>query len=261
MTRGRRPPWGLAAGLSLLLAGALGAPASAGTATVATGVTLAGRPAYDQAVVTVAGGRLSGLEREVDAIDPSIADGRAIVRLNGRGLTARPATRRRDGVTVRLVRRPRSVLLVVTAPRGRFKFVQYRVDGSRTHLVVRLWRATTAAAARVLDDRCLRLTRWAGGRGSARVRGLELKPLFEHTVVTSLRGEGEGGTAIALRPRTATGFRFLPDFSGYSRPGRFGGPLPYSVPAPTRAMLEAWSASAKDGSLECLVQTPVILRP
>ena len=34
-----------------------------------------------------------------------------------------------------------------------------------------------------------------------------------------------------------------------------------SVSGPTRAMLEAWSTSAKDGSLECLVQVPVILRP
>jgi hypothetical protein len=28
-----------------------------------------------------------------------------------------------------------------------------------------------------------------------------------------------------------------------------------------RAMLEAWSSSAKDGSLECLVQTPVRVAP
>jgi hypothetical protein len=98
-------------------------------------------------------------------------------------------------------------------------------------------------------------------RGAARVRGLEREPLFEHTVVTSLRAEGAGGSTIALRPRPSAGFRFRPDFSGYSRPGRFGGPLPYSVAAPRRAMLEAWAASAKDGSLQCLVQTPVLLRP
>ena len=55
---------------------------------------------------------------------------------------------------------------------------------------------------------------------------------------------------------------FLPDFSGYASPGRWGGSMP--VPAAShgaRAMLEAWSSSAKDGSLECLVQTPVRVAP
>jgi hypothetical protein len=93
------------------------------------------------------------------------------------------------------------------------------------------------------------------------VRGLELRPLFEHTVVASLRAEGAGGSTLALNPLTASGFRFRPDFSGYLRPGRFAGPIPVTVTAPLRVMLEAWSTSAKDGSLECLVQTPVLLRP
>ena len=72
---------------------------------------------------------------------------------------------------------------------------------------------------------------------------------------------GAGGATVALTPVTAREGRFRPDFSGYSVPGRWSGVVRHSVSGPTRAMLEAWSTSAKDGSLECLVHVPVILRP
>jgi hypothetical protein len=156
--------------------------------------------------------------------------------------------------------------VVLDTPMSRFKFVSYAVDGSRTRLVIRLWRATVASGARILDDGCLRLTSW-NGHGGARAAGRELQPLFEHALVLSLRTEGAGGATVAERPLTATEGTFLPDFSGYATPGRWSGRLrvtlgsPGGTPPGLRAMLEAWSTSAKDGSLECLVQTPVILRP
>jgi hypothetical protein len=249
-------------------AGALvaAAPSAASAALTATGVSLAGRPAYEQVVVPFAGGSLTGLERQTDAVDPAVADGRAVIRVNGRGITARPVARTRAGVTARLVRRTGSILVVLDTPMSRFKFVSYAVDGSRTRLVIRLWRATVAPGARILDDGCLRLTSWSG-HGGARAEGRELRPLFEHALVLSLRTEGAGGATVAERPLTATEGTFLPDFSGYATPGRWSGRLrvtlgsPGGTPPGLRAMLEAWSTSAKDGSLECLVQTPVILRP
>jgi hypothetical protein len=105
------------------------------------------------------------------------------------------------------------------------------------------------------------MTRWSGGRGVATARGRELEPLFERNLVLSLRGDNAGGSTIALRPVTATGGVFRPDFSGFLVPGRWRGSLPYTVAQLRRVMLEAWSASAKDGSLDCLVQVPVLLRP
>jgi hypothetical protein len=256
---------------ALALAAAAGAivaaaPSAATAALTATGVSLAGRPAFEQVVVPFAGGTLTGLERQTDATDPAVADGRAVVRVNGRGITARPVTRTRGGVTARLVRRTGSVLVVLDTPTSAFKFVSYGVDGSRTRLVIRLWRATVSPAARVLDDGCLRLTSW-NGHGGARASGRELRPLFEHALVLSLRAAGAGGATLAETPLTATEGTFLPDFSGYATPGRWTGRLrvtlgsPGGTPPGLRAMLEAWSTSAKDGSLECLVQTPVILRP
>ncbi|WP_217912874.1 hypothetical protein [Miltoncostaea marina] len=251
--------------LAPLLAGAalaagLALPTAAVGALRATDVTLSGNASVARAVVAVDGGTLSGLERQVDALDPSPADGRAVVRINAAGIRTTAGEATRDGVRVRVRGRPGNLVVLLDAAPGRFKFVSYRVPGSRDRLVIDLWRATTARAAQRLDDGCLRLVSWRGG-AAPRVRGLELEPLFEHTVVTSLRAEGAGGSTISLRPRTAVGGVFLPDFSGYRTPGRWGGPLPHSLPAEQRAMLEAWSTSAKDGSLDCLVQVPVVLTP
>jgi hypothetical protein len=255
----RRSP--LSAAVAGVVAAGLALPTVGAGALTATSVTIADAPAYQQVVVAVAGGTLTGLERRVVAIDPAPGDGRSVVRVNGRGITATAKPVTRSGLGARIVRRPGAVLLRLQAPAGRHKFVSYAVDGSRTRLVVRLWRATTSPRARIIDDGCLRLTRWSG-RAGGRAAGLELEPLFEHGLVISLRRAGAGAATVAQRPLTATEGTFLPDFSGYARPGRWSGRLratPTTPPQPV--MLEAWSASAKDGSLECLVQTPVIVRP
>jgi hypothetical protein len=257
---GRRMPRRHALAIACAVAGALAIPSTGAAALRATGLTVATRAAYDQVVVTFAGGRLTGLERQVEATDVAPGDGHSVVRVTGRRIAARPAIATGAGVTARLAGGPGSVRVVMTTPPGRSKFVQYRVDGSRTHLVVRLWRARVAPAARVLSDGCLRLTAWSGRRGGS-ARGLELRPLFEHGLVLSARRAGAGGTALAERPLTAHQGVFLPDFSGYATPGRWSGRLraaPGAAVVPV--MLEAWSTSAKDGSLQCLVQTPVNLR-
>jgi len=253
----------LAALAAVTLTSGLAVPATGLGALTATGVALSGRPAYEQVVVTFSGGTLSGLARQVDALDPAIGDGRAVVRVNGRGITAAPVSATRGGVRARLARRPGSILVLLDAPPGPFKFVSYAVDGSHRHLVVRLWRATTSSAARILDDGCLRLTRWSGHRG-ATITGLEREPLFEHGLVLSLRRANAGATTVFERPVTAVAGTFRPDFSGYATPGHWSGRLTPTAAAlgpAAPAMLEAWSTSAKDGALECLVQTPVIATP
>ncbi|MGD9572283.1 MAG: hypothetical protein AB7V62_10385 [Thermoleophilia bacterium] len=250
----------------VIAAAAAALPAQASAALTATGTTIAARPAYDQVVVSFTGGTLTGLERQTDAIDPSPGDGRAIVRVNARGITARPGTTTAGARSARLARRPGSVLVLLDGPQGRWKFVSYAVAGSRTQLVIRLWRTTVSRQARILSDGCLRLTRWTA-RGVVRARGLELQPLFEHGLVLSVRAAGAGEATIGQRALTATPGRFRPDFSGYITPGRWGGSIPFALAVPVGtdprlpAMLEAWSTSAKDGSLDCLVQTPVVLRP
>ena len=251
---------------ALAVAAGLIAPATGLGALTANRVSLSGRPAYQQVVVSFGGGTLTGLARQVDALDPAVGDGRAVVRVNGRGITAARVSTTRAGTRARLARRPGNILVLLDAPAGRFKFVSYAVDGSRRHLVIRLWRATLSPAARILDDGCLRLTKWSG-RVGATVKGLERKPLFEHGLVLSLRTANAGGKTIFEKPVTATEGIFLPDFSGYATPGHWSGKLTFAPVGPAAtapvvpAMLEAWLTSAKDGALECLVQTPVIARP
>ena len=88
---------------------------------------------------------------------------------------------------------------------------------------------------------CLVLGRHAVGGGLATAAGRE-RDLFEHSFVVRLRGAGGG--VVARRIVTATG--------------------PWSVRFRYRARhqpgtLEAVALSAKDGSLDCLVQVRVRL--
>jgi hypothetical protein len=212
-------------------------------------------------IVEFTGARLTGLERQVDAIDPAVADGRGIVRVNATAIVALAFPRRGSGVAARVTERPGSVLIRVDSLPGRFKFLEYNVSVPRNVLVIDLWRARATRAATVLDDGCLRLTSWSGADGRARARGLELEPLFEHGLVLSARAPGTAGSTLAERPLVATQGVFRPDFSGYAAPGRWRGSTPPVPGPPRRAMLEAWATSAKDGSLECLVQVPIRVIP
>lgn len=251
--------WALAAAA---LAGAALAPSAAAQLT-ATDLRITGDAARVRVVVDFAGARLTGLGRQVDAPDPSPADGRGLVRINATGITSAAAPARGGGGVVAAVRRRAgSIVVVVSGPPGRFKFLGYRVSVPRNVVVIDLWEATASRAATVLDDGCLRLTRWSGAGGRVRARGLELQPLFERGLVLSARAPGDAFATLRERPLVATGGVPRPDFSGYSSPGRWrGATARIGGGLPRRVMLEAWTASAKDGSLECLVQVPVRVVP
>ncbi|HSJ74543.1 MAG TPA: hypothetical protein VK904_09510 [Miltoncostaeaceae bacterium] len=257
-----RTTWPFAPAGALLAAAllALAFAPRASAALTATDLRVASNPKVVRVIVDFAGARLTGLERQVDAIDPEISDGRGVVRVNATGITsgATPVT---AGVTARILRRPGSILIRIDGAQNRFKFLQYKVSVPRNVLVIDLWKATADRAATVLSDGCLRLTDWTGTNGRARARGLELQPLFEHGLVLSLRAPGAGGSTLGERAIIAREGTFLPDFSGYAIPGRWNGGTPPIPGLPRRAMLEAWAASAKDGSLECLVQVPIRVIP
>ena len=126
------------------------------------------------------------------------------------------------GLTVRCVPRAGGATIIVLGRRHALKFVSYGAPSGR-RLVIDMWRNTTAADARILNDGCLKLTRWGTTPGIATARGRELQPLFEHGLVLSLRREGPGRTLIAETPVTATEGVFKADFSGYRIPGRWNG--------------------------------------
>ena len=67
--------------------------------------------------------------------------------------------------------------------------------------------------------------------------------------------------SVGLRPIIAREGRFTPDFSGYVTPGTWSGTVPHRVTRRQRGALQARVTSARDGSLQCLVQVPVTLAP
>lgn len=256
----------LLGGASLAVLATLAPAAVAAPKQPASGIHITQRAAAVRiAVVLPNGTDLGAPSSDVEALDAAPADGRAVLKVSVPGLAVRSQNATGAGLTVRLRPRSGGATILILGRRHALKFVSYgRPSGRR--LVIDVWRNTTAAGARILNDGCLSLKRWGTTPGIATARGRELTPLFEHGLVLSLRREGPGRTLIAETPVTATEGVFKADFSGYRVPGRWNGSLPFTlVPDPgttrTRAMLEAWSSSAKDGSLTCLVQTPVILRP
>lgn len=248
----------MAAPLSVLVP--LGATAAAAHKQPPSTLHVGQHAAFTRVVVDLpAGATLQGGETGVEAADPSPLDGHAVVRAQTTGTLTGASEIRRAGVHVRVRGNPSGFTVLVDARSGTLKFVSYRAPSGR-RLVIDLWRNTTSGSARILSDGCLRFDAWSATATSAEARGRELTPLFEHGLVLTLRREGPGATTIAEKPLTATEGTFRPDFSGYLVPGRWSGKLTFAAAAtPRRAMLEAWSASAKDGSLDCLVQTPVIV--
>lgn len=253
----------------LALAGALAAVAlialalapRADATLTATDLRISSNAKVVRVVVQFAGAGLTGLERQTDSLDPEIADGRGVVRINATGIGSSASAATGAGVRARIGRRPGTIVVLLDAAPNRLKFLQYKVSVPRNVIVIDLWKATADGAATVLNDGCLLLTNWTGTNGRARARGLELVPLFEHGLVLSLRAPGAGGSTLGLKAITATEGTFLPDFSGYAIAGRWRGGTPPIAGLPRRAMLEAWSSSAKDGSLDCLVQVPVRVIP
>lgn len=236
-------------------------PALAQGALRADHLTVANTPATVRVVVHFTGSPpLTGLARQVDAPDPHPSDGRSSVRINATGISTGAPQVTGAGVTASVTGLPGRIVVKLRSGANTLKFLQYRVSVPRNVVVIDLWKVTSAASARVLSDGCLKMTSWSAANGRAKAKGLELQSLFEHGLVLTLRGSD--GKAISEKPLTATEGVFKPDFSGYASPGHWSGSMP--VPAAAhgaRAMLEAWSASAKDGSLECLVQTPVRVAP
>lgn len=237
---------------------ALAAPAMA-LSPIPSPITITDRPAYVQVTVELSRGTVSPREGQVEALDPSVEDGRGSVLVTARGASVIGGQQTRLGVTANASVSRRGPLLSLRAASGRFAFVSYEASRGRT-LVVRLWKSDPVFPGAIRRaDACLRITAYAGTTGRVSARGLERRPLFEHGLVLQLRDAA--GRSVGLRPITAREGTFRPDFSGYLRPGTWSGTVTHRVTRRQRGVLQAWVTSARDGSLECLVQVPVTLAP
>jgi hypothetical protein len=255
-----RPMRRIGAGVCVLACAAVAVPTASAGGTSVGDVHVSDRAASVRVVVAVTGGTVSAREGSVQAIDPEPGDGRAVIEIAGAAIPGPGTVASGSGVQVRLAASPDGARIVLDSARRTFKFVSYSASGRGDRLIIDLWKGTGARRDQmILSDGCLRITRWNPGRQRASLAGLELRPLFEHGLVISVRDAQ--GRRLGLQAVTATEGAFAPDFSGYLRPGRWSGTVTYGVAEPRRGLLEAWSASARDGALECLVQVPVLLRP
>ncbi len=230
---------------ALLAALALVPSAGATVSLAAVGVRTGDHPAFVRVVVDFTDGVLGGQ-------DPTLLDaavwpaGRTRLEVVHPGVRTEAPTFRARGLRVAFVQGHDRIYVEVEATRHRFKYVSYHVLHSPERLAVDLWKAgVPGPAATIRDDGCLRLVRYTGGPAVS-IAGRELRWLFEHTVVVRLRSAT--GRLLAERPLIASRRRWETRFT-------------YSVARSQRATLEAVSESAKDGSLDCLVQVRVDLRP
>ena len=231
--------------LATLAAGlALAAPAGGGAAPLtATQLRVADHPGHVRVVVDFTGGRVEA--GEVVASDPNpFGDGEVRLPLTRRGVRSTAAPVTAQGVTARIGGRRGRIVIRLSAADRRFKYVAYRALHTPERLAIDLVKSAPPVAAaeiRRAPDGCLSLRRFAVGPRRVTAAGRE-RNLFEHSLVVRLRRPG--GRIHDQRGETAAQRRWSTRFR-------------YPSSARKTGTLEAVALSAKDGTLDCLVQVRV----
>jgi len=236
--------------------GVLGALVSSATTAVAlAGVALAAAPAHE--ALRLEGARVAGGPQRVEVftrftggkvplgivmtVDARPYDGLATVVVPDPRISTALARVHGFGLHVRMFARSGRLTFALASTAQAFTYVGYRKT-SAGRLVLVLWRSTPPARdshPRFGRTGCLTLR--ANVRGSViRVSGTESR-LFEHSFVVRLRARD--GRLVAQRVVTAVGPWVVN--------------LPFAARAGRVATLEAFAASAKDGSLACIAQQRV----
>lgn len=208
-------------------------------------VRLGDHAAYVRAVVDFTDGTLKS--SEVDAADPTPADGTASIRVSHLRIQAQAAPRSAYGISVRVVQGVNRLSVAIRAPRGRFKYISYPVVGG-DRLGIDLWKSAPplrAAEIRRGAGGCLSLERWQVRPGFVNAAGHE-RNLFEHQFQLVVRGSD--GRVLGRR-------------SVIAAHGRWGSSVHYHASRQQAGTLEAVDFSPKDGALACLIQTRVSLSP
>ena len=223
---------------ALLLPGSAPAARDAATVLTANRIRAGSHPAFVRIVVDFSGGAVTF--NTTNATDPSPFDGVARVEVERSGVRSLAAPLNALGVRTTVTDVGSRLRISLAAP-GRFKYLGITVLHAPERVVLDLWRSVPTVPARFGRSGCLTITSYSVTPTSVRVSGRE-SDLFEHSFVVRVRGT-LGGVA-AQRVMTAT--------------GPWSTTLPVSGPR-RLGTLEAVAGSAKDGSLDCLVQVPVTL--
>jgi hypothetical protein len=231
--------------LAVVLLGA--GPQGALAALTPSGVHVSAQPAFVRVVVDFTGGAVD--LTNVQATDPKPADGFARVEVTHPGISVSRLDSTGSGVRalVTLDGAKTARIQLVQTP-GKFKYVRITAQPKTkpVRLVIDLYRTappSSKAEIRSGVDGCLSLTSVQGSGTSFSVAGTE----------TNVH---EGSFVIRVRDATGkvVGTKFV------TARGVWSQSLSYDVEQAQSGTIEAVAASAKDGSLACLVQLRVALR-
>jgi hypothetical protein len=229
------------------LATAAALPASSAAALTATDIRIGLHPAFVRIVVDFTGGRLQ--DNHTLATDPNPFGGRSAVEVSKPGVETDAAAESAHGVEARIVQHAGRIVLRLRSERRRFKYLAYEELRSPTRLVIDLWKAKPPTADAEFPTapqrRCLEIETFSVDPGSATAEGKERR-LFEHSFVLAVRNRR--GERVRRIPVTSAGGNWSETFS-------------YSVGVQQPGTLEGAGFSAKDGSLVCIAQVRVTLKP
>jgi hypothetical protein len=229
----------VAVSAALLLPGSATSAGDRATVLTATRIRAGSHPAFVRVVVDFSGGAVTF--NTTNATDPNPFDGVARVEVERTGIRSLAAPLNALGVRTTITDAGSRLGIRLTASPGRFKYLSITVLHAPERIAIDLWRSVPTVPARFGRPGCLTLTSYSVTSTAVRASGTE-RDLFEHSFVVRVRG-ALGGVA-AQRVMTATG--------PWSTTLAVGGPRRLGT-------LEAVAGSAKDGSLDCLVQVPITL--
>jgi hypothetical protein len=226
-----------------LLSGAVLAP-QASAALTAREIRVGDHPGFVRVVVDFTGGRVE--PGEVVATDPDpFPDGFVRLPLTRAGVRTTADPVRAHGVFARIAQTSgRKITIRLTGADRRFKYAGYVAQHTPERLVIDLYKARPPGDAAEIEtgrNGCLRLNSHQVTRTHVNAAGRE-RNLFEHSLVVRLR-RNDGRIH---RQKAETAFQRMWDTS-----------FDYPQIARQTGTLEAVALSAKDGTLDCLVQVRV----
>lgn len=234
--------------LAVLAASAAVLPGRAEGAVTATDIRIGSHSPFVRVVIDFTGGRVR--DRDVFATDPSpFGDGRGRVAVDKPAIDTDAAPERAFGVDASLVQRTNRIVLRLGFDRHRFKYLAYDTRRTGQRLVVDLWRARPPRALAEFPTApqggCLTIDSFSVGPGTASAAGEE-HGIFEHMFQVTLRNRA--GRVVRTVGVSSVGGNWARSFS-------------YTVGIRQAGTLEAVDLSEKDGSLVCIAQVRVTLRP
>ena len=234
--------------LAALAAVAAVLPGRAEGALTANRIRIGDHPAFVRVVIDFSGGVVR--QPNVFATDPGpFFDGLARVQISKNGIDTDAAAKTAFGVHASLMQQTNRIALRLSAADRRFKYLAYDILHAPERLVLDLWKARPPVPGAVFTSApqggCLTIGSHTVGAGTANASGTE-HGLFEHMFQVTLRKTG------GLVARTV---------GVASSGGNWNRTFMYSVAAQQAGTLEAVDLSEKDGSLICIAQVRVTLRP